>query len=88
MSEDSTKTVVVYGTTWCTFCKTEKQYLDKLGVKYAYKDIEKDKTAYDELMKKSGGSLNGVPVTDIAGTIISGFNRIEIDKALKANNLV
>lgn len=85
---DADKKVIVYSTTWCGFCKTEKQYLDKLGVAYESKDIEEDKAAYDELMSKIGGNFQGVPVTDVAGEVILGFNRPAIDEALKNKNLV
>jgi mycoredoxin len=39
--------ITIYSTTWCAFCKTEKQYLDKLGIAYVEKDIEEDKVAYE-----------------------------------------
>lgn len=79
--------ITIYSTTWCAFCKTEKQYLDKLGVAYNYKDIEEDKAAYEELMSKNGGNFQGVPVTDIDGEIILGFDRAKIDAAIKAKNI-
>ena len=85
---DTNAQVTIYSTTWCAFCKTEKQYLDKLGVAYVAKDIEEDKAAYDELMEKIGGNFQGVPVTDIAGEVVLGFNRPKIDETLKAKNLV
>lgn len=84
----SDEKVIIYSTTWCAFCKTEKQYLDKLGVSYVVKDVEEDKAAYDELMAKIEGNFQGVPVTDIAGEVILGFNRPAIDMALKDKNLV
>lgn len=80
--------ITIYSTTWCAFCKTEKQYLDKLGVAYNYKDIEEDKAAYEELMSKNGGNFQGVPVTDIAGEIILGFDRAKIDAAIKEKNIL
>jgi glutaredoxin-like YruB-family protein len=80
--------VTIYSTTWCAFCKTEMQYLDKLGVKYNEKDIEADKEAYDELMSKSGGNFRGVPVTDIDGDLVLGFDRPKIDELLKTKGLV
>ncbi len=83
-----TSQVIVYSTTWCAFCKTEKQYLDKLGVNYVEKDIEADKEAYNELMSKNGGAFQGVPVTDIGGELVLGFDRAKIDTLLKAKNLV
>lgn len=84
---DSAK-VTVYTTTWCAFCKTEMQYLDKLGVKYVSKDIEADKDAYNELMSKNGGNFRGVPVTDIDGDLVLGFDRPKIDELLKNKGLV
>lgn len=80
--------VIIYSTTWCAFCKTEEQYLQKLGVKYVKKDVEEDKAAYEELMEKIGGNFQGVPVTDIAGDIVLGFNRPKIDEALKEKQLI
>jgi len=80
--------VIIYSTTWCAFCKTEKQYLDKLGVAFVEKDVEEDKEAYEELMAKNGGAFQGVPVTDIAGELVLGFDRRKIDDLLKQKNLV
>lgn len=85
---DSTPTVTVYSTTWCAFCATEKQWLDKLGVKYVAKNIEEDEAAHNELMEKVGGNFQGVPVTDIAGEMILGFNRPALQDALNKNNLI
>lgn len=82
------KKVTVYSTTWCAFCSTEKQWLDKLGVEYNAKDIEEDKDAHDELMAKLGGNFQGVPVTDIDGEIILGFDRPKLQQALEHKNLI
>ncbi len=78
--------IAVYSTTWCAFCHAAKQYFDKLGVKYEDKDIEKDPTAGKEAVDKSGQM--GVPVIDINGTIIVGFDRPRIDAALKEHKLI
>lgn len=80
--------VTIYSTTWCAFCKTEKQYLEKLGVAFEEKDVESDENAYNELMSKNGGQYQGVPVTDIDGTIVLGFDRAKIDAALKDKGLI
>lgn len=84
----SNSEVIIYKTSWCAFCHTEAQWLDSLGVKYVAKDIESDSSAYDELMKKTGGQSTGVPVTDIAGEIILGFDRPKLTSALHKNNLI
>jgi glutaredoxin len=80
--------VILYSTTWCAFCKTEEQYLQRLGVEYIKKDVEEDKDAYLELMQKNGGAFQGVPITDIAGELVLGFDRGKIDTLLKANQLM
>jgi glutaredoxin-like YruB-family protein len=80
--------VIIYSTTWCAFCKTEKQYLDSKGVKYTVKDVEEDKAAYEELMSKNGGAFQGVPVTDIAGELVLGFDRRKIDELITKKGLV
>ncbi|MEO5950316.1 MAG: glutaredoxin domain-containing protein [Candidatus Saccharimonadales bacterium] len=82
-----TAQVTIYSTTWCAFCHTEAQWLDKLGIPYIKKDIEEDKEAYAELMTKINGNFQGVPVTDIAGDIVLGFDRPKIDAAIKAHNI-
>ncbi len=80
--------VIIYSTTWCAFCKTEKQYLEKLGVSFVEKDIEADSAAHEELMEKIGGNFRGVPVTDIDGDLVLGFDRPKIDSLLKDKGLV
>lgn len=87
MSENQ-KAVTIYSAEWCAFCKTEKQYLDHLKVPYVVRDIEKDDGAMDELLAKVGGATSSIPVTDIRGEIIRGFDRAKIDASLKANQLL
>ena len=80
--------VIIYSTPWCAFCRTEKQWLDSLGVTYVAKDIEEDPSAKEELLQKSGGQFSGVPVTDINGQLILGFDRPKLQTALQAANLI
>jgi glutaredoxin-like YruB-family protein len=77
--------ITIYSTVWCGFCHTAKRYFDQLGVKYEDKDVEKDPANAQAAIDKSGQM--GVPVIDINGTIIVGFNKPMIDEALKTNNL-
>jgi glutaredoxin-like YruB-family protein len=77
--------ITIYSATWCAFCHAAKQYLDKLGVKYTDKDVEKDPAASLEAVNKS--QQRGIPVLDIGGDIIIGFDRPRIDAALKAHKL-
>lgn len=59
-----------------------KQYLTDKGVAFVDKNIETDAAAYDELMKKIKGDFRGVPVADVNGSIVLGFDRPAIDAAL------
>lgn len=79
--------ILIYGAEWCGFCHTAMRYLDDIGVKdYTYIDVDMDPAAGLDAVNKSG--QRGIPVIDIAGDIIVGFDRPRIDAALKAHNLV
>jgi glutaredoxin 3 len=78
--------VIVYSATWCAFCHAAKDYFDKLGVSYDDRDVEKTAEYGKEAVDKS--SQRGIPVIDIDGDIIVGFDRPRIDAALKAHDLV
>lgn len=77
--------VTVYSASWCAFCHAAMEYLDKIGVKYEVKDVESDRAIAEEAVEKSGQM--GIPVIDIKGDIIIGFDRPKIDAALKAHKL-
>lgn len=62
-----------------------KNYFDKLGVKYEDKDVESDPKYGVEAVTKSGQM--GIPVLDIGGDIIIGFDRPKIDAALKKHHI-
>ena len=84
MAESDNKQIIIYSTTWCGFCKMVKKYLTDKGISYVEKDIETDESAHKELMTKIKNDFRGVPVTDINGTIVLGFDRTAIDAALTA----
>ena len=74
--------ISIYTATWCPYCHMAKQYFDKLGVKYTDKDVESDIQFANEALAKSG--QRGIPVIDIDGKIIIGFDKTAIDSALSA----
>lgn len=78
-------TVTIYSADWCAFCRAAKDYFDKLGVKYTEKNVEKDPEAGLEAVSKS--QQRGIPVIDIGGDILVGFDRQKIDASLKAHGL-
>jgi len=82
---DTTAKVIVYGAEWCAFCHQAMQYLDKLGVKYEYKNVDLDQNDAKAAVEKSGQT--GIPVLDVDGTIIVGFDRPHLDEAIKKAKL-
>jgi glutaredoxin 3 len=72
--------ITIYTATWCAYCHAAKDYLDKLGIKYIDRDVETDPAAGMEAVNKSG--QRGIPVIDINGEIIVGFDRPRIDAAV------
>jgi len=73
--------VKIYTTTHCPYCKMAKEYFGKNGVKYEEINVEKDHKAAEEMIEKSGQM--GVPVIEINGKIIVGFDKKAIDAALQ-----
>jgi len=77
--------VVIYGAEWCGACHEAARYLRRKGIAYVDKDIEKDPAAAREMQQKlakSGLSEGSIPVIDVRGKVMIGFNAAEIDAAL------
>jgi glutaredoxin len=77
--------VIVYKTSWCGVCKQLEKYLQKKGVEYVAKDIEKDRTAAAELQakaKQAGVPTGSVPMIDVGGKLLRGFDKNALDKLL------
>ncbi len=75
--------VIVYSTKTCPYCVMAKRYLSEKGVKYADFDVGADQAKALEMVTKTGQM--GVPVLDINGSVIVGFDRMAIDAALAGN---
>lgn len=75
-----TKKVKIYSTPTCTYCKMEKEFLKEHNVEFEDINVAEDQTAAQEMIEKTGQM--GVPVTDIEGEIIVGFDKEKIKKAL------
>jgi len=72
--------VKVYSTPTCPWCTMAKQYLKSKNVNFDDLDVSKDRNAAAEMIQKSG--QRGVPVLDIGGEIIVGFDQKTIDKLI------
>ena len=74
------KKVEIYSTPTCTYCRAVKEYLATKGVEYVEHDVAADEAMRNQMVEKSGQM--GVPVIDIEGTVIVGFDEEAIDEAL------
>jgi glutaredoxin len=77
--------VVIYGAEWCGACHEAARYLRRKGIPYVEKDVEKDSGAAREMqakLTKNGLRTGSIPVIDVRGRIMVGFNPADIDAAL------
>ncbi len=74
------KSIKVYSTPTCPWCIRVKQFLKDNNINFQSIDVSANQVAADEMMKKTGQM--GVPVLDIDGEIIVGFDKEKISKSL------
>lgn len=72
--------VLVFSTPTCSYCNLAKQYFRRNKVRFRDVDISKDQAAARDVKRRSGQM--GVPVIDIGGKIIVGFDKPKINKLL------
>jgi glutaredoxin-like YruB-family protein len=73
--------VKVYSTPSCSKCRALKTFLKENNIGFQDIDVAADQKAAQEMIEKSGQMA--VPVVDIDGTIIAGFDRKKVEEALK-----
>lgn len=74
------KKIKVYSTAICPHCVHVKKFLKENNLEFEEIDVGTDFAAAQEMMEKSGQM--GVPVVDIDGKIIIGFDKAAMIKAL------
>lgn len=72
--------IMVYSTPTCPACQQVKEYLKQKGQEFEDIDVSQDPTKAEEMVKRTGQM--GVPVIDIDGKLIIGFDKDGIDEAL------
>jgi glutaredoxin 3 len=78
--------VVLYGTSWCPYCRAARKWLRAHHVKFADKDVERDPDAVAELAQKAAAAhfdARGVPIIDVNGQLVGGFDREELERLLQ-----
>ncbi len=72
--------IKIYTTTYCPFCRMAKEFLKDHGFEFEEINVEESEEGFREMVEKSGQF--GVPVIDIDGNIIIGFDRKKIKELL------
>ncbi len=75
------KKVIIYSTEFCPWCRRTKEFFKEHEIKYKDIDVGKDAKKAMEMIKKSG--QQGVPVIEIDGEIVVGFNETKLRELLK-----
>lgn len=77
--------VIIYGASWCGPCHHAAAHLKQKGVSFIEKDIEQDSGAAREMqakLAKAGKRGGSIPVLDVRGRILVGFDVSQLDAAL------
>jgi glutaredoxin 3 len=77
------KRVIVFTTPTCTYCNAVKRYLRQQKIRFREVDVSRDAAAQRDMVRRSGQM--GVPVVDIGGRVVVGFDRPKIDSLLELN---
>jgi glutaredoxin 3 len=72
--------VVVFSTPTCSYCNMAKSYFREKGIKFTDIDVSRDQAAARDMVRRSGQM--GVPVIDIGGKLVVGFNRPQVNALL------
>lgn len=74
------KNVTIYSTPTCHYCALAKEFMNAKGIKYTEHNVASDTEKRKEMVDKSGQL--GVPVLDIEGKIMVGYDEVELASAL------
>lgn len=74
--------ITLYSAPWCGYCKQARAWLDARGYPYVDKDVEQDPQAAREARSKS--RRGGVPVIDVNGRVVQGFDVPALEAAIEA----
>jgi glutaredoxin 3 len=72
--------VIIYTTPSCPYCQMAKAFFKEHNISYEEKDVSTDEKAVAEMIHKSGQL--GVPVIDIDGQIVIGFDKEALSELL------
>lgn len=77
--------IIIYTTPTCVYCKATKAFFKENNVAYEERDVSLDAKTRDEMIAKS--NQMGVPVTDIDGQIVVGFDKERLKELIGIKEL-
>lgn len=80
METKSKHAVTIYSTPTCHFCHMTKEFFKENNIIYNEKDVSEDQAALKDMVEKT--AQFGVPVIDIDGTIVVGFDKNKLSELL------
>lgn len=86
-TESGEAPVIVYGTSWCAATQMVRRYLDRLGILYVFRDMERDPAAADRVRWWTGGYLSH-PTVQVGGDILVEPSMEELQATLADHDLV
>lgn len=78
--------IIIYGASWCGPCHMAQDHLRKKHVSFVFKDVDQDHDAQAEMsakLAKAGGRAGSIPVIDVGGRIMVGYDERALDQALE-----
>lgn len=78
--------VKIYTTNWCTWCRKAKEFFRLHNIEFEERNVEWDHEAAHEMIEKT--QQNGVPVIEIDGKTIIGYDIEALEKALGLNRRI
>jgi glutaredoxin 3 len=75
--------VVIYSTPSCVYCRMAKEFFKENNIEYAEKNVAADSKAREDMIERSGQM--GVPVIDIDGNLVVGFDKEKLSELLGIN---
>lgn len=79
--------VVVYGTTWCAATQMVRRYLDRAGIPYTFRDMDRDPSAAAQVKWWNGGYASH-PTVQVGGQILVEPSTQELRWALSQEGLL
>ena len=72
--------IKIYTTSSCPYCHMAKDFFHEKNLEFTEVNVAEDPEALQEMFAKSGQT--GVPVIEIDGKIVKGFNRPELERMI------